>query len=1040
MDVAEYKGLTSSLIRYFRACLLADGGERELNDMLANGEKEPLFLPLDSSTATGIPPAIDLSSADGERLTATLQLKRQELRPLVGSYLVTGQSTTDETTRVRTPLFLAESHIVKTATGFQVRVDQESLRINTAALSALGIASDLAHQALTENTHFVSLMQQLAELPRRTPPETTQDLTHARRGRLTISHSAVLWLSRRSHTAASIAYELKTMAEENSHSPCLDQLLGKPQPSVAGPKPVPESLPSRLSRAQELALHNASRETLSVIHGAPGTGKTYTIAGIVADRVMRGESILIACGNEHAADVVYDQLGKSFSSAQKMVVRAGQGGYRQQLLQQLDTLLATRTDQAAEDPQRLSAQLEHGVEQQRRKATRFQHRLRRSERLAESQRLHSDALPHRLMRYWRAWRTRRNPLLAQSWSDYHQQVDAHQTLARKLLAASAVDRHLQLIRHHRQDLAGLATALRSRSSGSRTKRMGDIDWKTLTRAFPVWVVSTQTLYRSLPLYKELFDLVILDEATQCNLAQALPALQRARRAVIVGDPKQLRHFSFLARARQETFAAKHSVSDAPISLDYRERSLLDYAIDGLPHADAQVWLDEHFRSHPHLIDFSNRHFYDNRLKILTDTRRVLKQPPRQVVECPVRLKDDVNEGEIDALLDYLGKIISDSASLPEDEAPSIGVLCFFSNTARTLEKRILSQFDLSALSRHDLSVATPYGFQGTERDLILIASGVYPGRSHSAWLYLERPDVFNVAITRARHRQIIFVPVAMEEMAHQGLFTTYLKHDPQIPQPDRAGDPLHGNTRQELIAELKSLGARCWSDFPVGGQSVDLLVVKGESALAIDLVGCPAQIGNAWSLNRYNLLERAGLPPLPITYAEWLWRRADVLATLDQMLERDRGTPASQLAHKFDDLRWRFEKLGAQPYLTIMHKLSQSLEQLDIWLRRRFNVGELSYQRYRAGIDHLTHTTLTELAGIALLLEESQALTIPEQALNERLAAATDSSRKAVESLSNLARKLAMIETPSGMDEALREITELDNRLAAYQGMLNVPG
>jgi hypothetical protein len=1029
-----------ALIRYFRDCLLADSGERELNDILASGEKEHLFLPLEETATTGIPSGFTLPSADGERLTATLQLMRQELKPLLGTYLIMGRDTEDRQTQVRTPLFLVEVNIENTNKEFRIVPDPESLRINSSVLSALGLPREWESLALPGNTRFASLMEHLNNLPHSAKPQCTDDLRLPRNGQLTASHSAVLWLSRRSRTAASIAFELEAMAQANTLSCCLEQLLGKRSTASPGPNPVPESLPNRLTRAQEQALLNASRDTLSVVHGAPGTGKTYTIAGIVADRVMRGESVLIACSNEHAADVVYDQLGKSFTSAGRMAVRAGQGDYRKQLLLQLDSLLTMRSDSGMEDLEALTGKLRRGIERQRRNAGRFRDRLKRSEQLSEALQTDKRNWPHRLLRFWIAWRTRRRPLLARSWCDYRQHIDNHQQLARKLLAASTTDRHFRLIRHNRQQLAGLATALRTRSSGNRAKRMGNIDWQILTRAFPVWVVSTQTLYRSLPLKPELFDLVIMDEATQCNIAQALPALQRARRAVIAGDPKQLRHFSFLARARQGALARDHGVSDAPISLDYRERSLLDYAINQLPHADAQVWLDEHFRSHPHLIDFSNQRFYQNRLKILTDTRRILNRPPRQIIECPVQLNNDINEGEIQTLMEYLSRLISEAEKLPEMDIPSIGVLCFFSSSARVLEKRILNEFTLADLTRHNLLVATPYGFQGIERDLILVASGVYPGRSSAAWTYMERPDVFNVAITRARHRQILFVPKDFDSTLRPGLFLDYLRHDPQPPQPDSQEDRLYHNSRQQMIAEMETRGIRCWSDFTVGGQAVDLLAVKGEQALAIDLIGCPTEFGKAWSLDRYSLLERAGLPPLPITYGEWIWRREEILALLDNLLRSNDSNPAAEQSKKFADLQWRFEKLGVQTYLDILNRLAQSYEQLDLWLGRRFSSGELSYHRYKAGIDNLIHTTLIELAGIALLLEEGQTLMIPDTDLVNSLAAPTEKSHKAVNALTNLAHRLAMMENNSGIETALVEITELENRLSAYEGLLRNPG
>jgi hypothetical protein len=1033
--------LTSALIRYFRDCLLADGGERELNDLLANGEREHRILPLDDTSSTGIPPAVELAGEEGERLSASLQLKRQELRPLIGAYILTGRTSANTQNRIRTPLFVMQAQIVRHDSGFRISCNPESLRINAAALDALELPQEWQQQALPESEQFASLLEQIAALPTTPVPKLAQELSIPRNGQLHVARCALFWLSRRSHTASSIAFELEAMAQAEDHSACLKQLLGTRQEAAAGPAPIPESLPNRLSHTQEQTLQNACREVLSVIHGAPGTGKTYTIAGIATDRVMRGERVLIACGNDHAADVVYDQLGNSFFSGLQMVVRAGLGDYRQQLLQQLDDLLAMRSDKLESDPETLADKLRKGVDQQRSLVNRFHSRLQRSERVGDSLSSGTKGLFQSLKIYWSAWITRRSSLLAQNWAEYHQQVDNHRKLARDLLSATARKRHFRLLRQHRKDLAGLASALRARSSGNRSKRMDSIDWEMLTQAFPVWIVSTQSVYRSLPLEKELFDLVIMDEATQCNLAQGLPALQRGRRAVIVGDAKQLRHFSFLARARQAAFAQAQEVENAAISLDYRERSLLDYAIESLPHADAQVWLDEHFRSHPQLISFSNHHFYDNRLKILTDTQRVTAQPPRQIVNCPVRIEDDINQGEVDTLLDFLTRVTTKSAELPDAEIPSIGVLCFFSQTAKVLEQRILAEFDLATLSRHNLLVATPYGFQGNERDLMLISSGIYPGRSHAARSYMERADVFNVAVTRARTRQIIFISEGYEKSTRRGLLTSYLQHNPSTSAPERPLDAHHDRARQELMTTLEGMDAKCWTDFPVGGQQVDLLVVRGETVLAIDLIGCPAPFGEAWSADRYNLLARAGLKLIPVSYAEWLWRRQDVLDNLKQLLQSDtRDAVASSPAGRIEHLRWTLERLDAQQQLTILNDLEQSLTQLKIWLGRRFTVGELSYRRYHEGIDRLATSALTELSGIALLLEESQALAIDSEDLAARIKTPTDNSRSAATSLLKMAQKLALMESPSGIDDSLREITELNKRLASYHGLLKNPG
>ncbi len=1023
------------LIRYFRDCLLADGGERPLHDILASGEVEHHFFPISPDSATGIPSTLPLSVIKGERLGATLQIKHQELRPLVGSFLITRGHIDQDPRKIRTPLFIAEAQLEHRETGFFVTPDEESLRINPTALEVLELPTEWERQALPGSSRFPELMERVKHLQTRAAPNGSHGISFARGGGVSLFETSLVWLSRRSQTDASVAYELATMVEQNDPSPCLSQLFAQESLFQPGPASIPESLPSRLSDAQEQALVNAAREKLSVIHGAPGTGKTYTIAGIVADRVMRGESTLICCANDRAADVVYDQLARSFSAARQMVVRAGQGDYRQRLFQQIDDLLARPSDQEALPLAQLEQSLAEKVRQQQLQAQKLASELEKAVRQGAILGHHQPSIFQHFKQRWIAWRTRKSPLQIQVWQSYHQAFEVAQQSARQLLAASTRHRHQTLIQHHRQQLARLANALRARNSGHRQQRMASIDWAILTQAFPIWVVSTQALYRTLPLHKALFDLVIMDEATQCNLAQALPALQRAARAVVVGDRRQLRHFSFLARAKQEALARTHAVDHLNISLNYREHSLLDFAIAGLPHADAQTWLDEHFRSHPQLIQFSNQHFYEQRLKILTSTRRILNQPALQRISCPIQMESDINLGEVQTLMDYLEQRIQQMAHLPDADAPSIGVLCFFSPYAKALEQRILNRFNLGSLTRHQLLVATPYGFQGTERDIILIATGFYPGRAAAALFYIEKPNVFNVAITRARHQILLFLPEEWSPSEHQPLFSAYLNQIQPTPLPVTGNKEGPAKIRQSLMAELEKHSVRCWRDFPIGGQAVDLLAIKGTQKLAIDLVGSPGEQGQAWDISRYHLLERAGLTPLPITYAEWTYCRHELISALLEIFQSPPSSdfPANQ---QRESLRWRFEKLGATEFLQALLQLEQALNQAKLWLERRFDVNEISYQRYLTALEQLSHATLRELGGIALLLEEQRALELPDERLAERLERAGQQSHQAVQAIVALAQKLALAQSPSNLGQALDEMAELHERLSSYEGHL----
>ena len=138
----------------------------------------------------------------------------------------------------------------------------------------------------------------------------------------------------------------------------------------------------------------------------------------------------------------------------------------------------------------------------------------------------------------------------------------------------------------------------------------------------------------MPLIPEMFDLAIIDEATQCDIASCLPILQRAKRVAIVGDPKQLRHVSFLARSKQAILATKEGLSaEVADQLNYRSKSILDLAEETITEQQRVQFLDEHYRSRPDIIQFSNRHFYNSSLRIMTQNPELVRFRNIQVIQC-----------------------------------------------------------------------------------------------------------------------------------------------------------------------------------------------------------------------------------------------------------------------------------------------------------------------------------------------------------------------------------------------------------------------
>src|SRR5690606_39557550 len=181
----------------------------------------------------------------------------------------------------------------------------------------------------------------------------------------------------------------------------------------------------------------------------------------------------------------------------------------------------------------------------------------------------------------------------------------------------------------------------------------------------------------LPLRPELFDVMVMDEATQCDIASALPAFQRCKRAVVSGDARQLRHISFLSRVRETQLLQRAGLQAGEREVwSYRDNSVLDLVGLQLASQDAVVFLDEHFRSRPALIRFSNELFYDQRPRVMKERPGVETCDSLQLLRIDgQRGPNGVNEAEVERGLALITAHLQEYQNAPIK--PSTGVLSRF---------------------------------------------------------------------------------------------------------------------------------------------------------------------------------------------------------------------------------------------------------------------------------------------------------------------------------------------------------------------------
>ncbi len=425
----------------------------------------------------------------------------------------------------------------------------------------------------------------------------------------------------------------------------------------------------------------------------------------------------------------------------------------------------------------------------------------------------------------------------------------------------------------RQRLYVHSKSLVERKKSLQNRLLEAEDFKPLLEAFPCWCVTTYAVSGSLPMKPGLFDVAIIDEASQCDIASCFPILYRAKKAVIVGDDKQLPHLSFLESAKEQSFMSKYEVADRyQLMWRFRTNSMFDIANY---YSMKPVLLDEHFRSLPPIINFSNKEFYGNRIRVMK------KDDPNEkvleIVEVPdgkVDADATRNLPEIEALVKRLHEIIVDNERENPDNPVSIGIISPFRAQVEQLKISVSKVISDYMMEKHQIEIGTAHTFQGDERDIILISWAFANNSFPQSITFLQKPNLFNVAITRAKKQMINFVSRDCSELP-EGLFRSYVSYIKEYEEKHEkiVNHELDENTyknsfEREVAETLRTLGYEVRAGVDLGGVSADL-VVNNKFVIECDGVADNTKTSMK-NMKKQAIIERCGFKVCRFSYREWL--------------------------------------------------------------------------------------------------------------------------------------------------------------------------
>ncbi|HEU5108342.1 MAG TPA: AAA domain-containing protein, partial [Micromonosporaceae bacterium] len=401
-------------------------------------------------------------------------------------------------------------------------------------------------------------------------------------------------------------------------------------------------------------------------------------------------------------------------------------------------------------------------------------------------------------------------------------------------------------------------------------------------AVPVWIMPIYRIAEHLRITPNMFDVVIVDEASQAGL-EATFLQYLAPKIVVIGDDKQVSPSAVGIDRQQLRDLARQYLLDDPYRASWQDpqRSLFDEAkmrFHGL------LTLVEHRRCVPEIIGFSNRIAYEPDGVRLIPVRqygsdRLEPIKPVLVADGYVRgtSTHKINPGEVDAIVDQIEKCIAD----PRYDGLTFGVISLLGKAqARAIEKKLLDRIPAAEWSGRDLRCGDSADFQGSERDVIFLSMVAAPEpdqplRAVTGDAYVQR---YNVAASRAKDQMWLFhsVPLAdvgnPEDLRFQLLDYCYgvvrradaadaVYETPTGSVPhDRLVSPFDSLFEQRVFNRLFDRGHTVVPQYPVESYKIDLVVVGPKTRLAIECDGDAWHGPDAYErdLARQRELERCG--------------------------------------------------------------------------------------------------------------------------------------------------------------------------------------
>lgn len=360
-------------------------------------------------------------------------------------------------------------------------------------------------------------------------------------------------------------------------------------------------------------------------------------------------------------------------------------------------------------------------------------------------------------------------------------------------------------------------------------------------AVPVWIMTVNTVMNSLVPGKNLFDVVIIDEASQADIS-ALPIAYLAKKIIVVGDDKQVSPMAVGVDIDKMNALVDMFIKDKVPNWQLYTATSSFYDIAKT--VFQPLMLRKHFRCVPDIIGFSNMLCYDYKIKPLRDTSDCKLLPA--VINYRVSGVREQKVNKIEA--ESITALIMACIDTPEYKGKTIGVISLLGdNQAKLVQKMLFDHLDPVVLEERHILCGDASHFQGDERDIIFLS--MVDSNESDGPLWMTGPGAddstkkrYNVAASRARDQLWVVNSIDSSKDLKPGdmrkLLLDYVTDPAAVDIAVQAVEEQAESPFEEAIAKrLVAKGYQVVQQWPVGAYRIDMVVVDGNEKVAIECDG-----------------------------------------------------------------------------------------------------------------------------------------------------------------------------------------------------------